>query len=63
LLKSHPTLVGEPLFYADIDSETKKSLPAVLFPSWTAPYGTDLGIITEIDPTTDQYKNILLANI
>lgn len=63
LLKSHPTLVGEPLFYADIDSETKVALPAVLFPSWSPPYGTDLGIITEINVNTDQYKNILLANI
>lgn len=63
ILKSHPTIIGEPLFYTDIDAETKKALPVILFPSWAPPYGTDLGLITEVNVTASQYKNILLANI
>lgn len=62
VLKSHPTLVGEPLFYVDIDNSTNKPLPVILFP-WSPPYGTDLGLITEINKNASQYKNILLANI
>ena len=63
IFKSHPTMVGEPLFYVDIDDSTQKPLPAILFPSWSPPYGTDLGVITEINDKASQYKNILLANI
>lgn len=63
VLKSHPTLVGEPLFYVDIDDSTNKPLPVILFPSWSPPYGTDLGLVTEINKNASQYKNILLANI
>lgn len=63
LLKSHPTMVGEPLFYIDVDADTKMKIPGILFPSWAPPYGTDLGVITEVHPEVGQYSNILLANI
>ena len=63
LLKSHPTMVGEPLFYIDIDEDTGMKIPGILFPSWAPPYGTDLGLITSINTYASQYKNILLANI
>ena len=63
LLKQHPTLVGEPLFYIDVDADTNMKIPGVLFPSWVPPYGTDLGIVKTINENAGQYKNILLANI
>ena len=63
LLKSHPTMVGEPLFYVDVDTENNIQLPGILFPSWCPPNGVDLGEITEVTTTASQYKNILLANI
>lgn len=63
LLKQHPTIVGEPLFYVDVDADTNMTLPGILFPSWSAPYGTDLGLITEVDIDSSQYNNILIANI
>ena len=47
VLKSHPTLVGEPLFYVDVERYWYENLACVLFPSWSPPYGTDLGLITE----------------
>lgn len=63
ILKQHPTVVGEPLFYIDVDADTGMKIPGVLFPSWTPPYGTDLGIIKTINEDAGQYRNILLANI
>ena len=63
ILKQHPTVVGEPLFYIDIDADTGMKIPGVLFPSWTPPYGTDLGLIKTINVDAGQYRNILLANI
>lgn len=63
ILKQHPTVVGEPLFYMDVDADTGMKIPGVLFPSWTPPYGTDLGLITAINENAGQYRNILLANI
>lgn len=63
ILKQHPTVVGEPLFYIDIDASSGMKIPGVLFPSWAPPYGTDLGIITSINIDAGQYKNILIANI
>ena len=63
ILKQHPTVVGEPLFYIDIDADTGMKIPGVLFPSWSPPYGTDLGLVTSINTDATQYRNILLANI
>jgi hypothetical protein len=63
ILKQHPTVIGEPLFYIDVDADTNMKIPGVLFPSWAPPYGTDLGIIKTINTDASQYKNILLANI
>ena len=63
ILKQHPTVVGEPLFYIDIDADTGMKIPGVLFPSWSPPYGTDLGLVTSINTDASQYRNILLANI
>ena len=63
ILKLHPTVIGEPLFYIDIDADTNMVIPGVLFPSWSPPYGTDLGVIKTINKEAGQYKNILLANI
>ena len=63
ILKQHPTIVGEPLFYIDVDADTGMKIPGVLFPSWAPPYGTDLGLVTSINENASQYKNILLANI
>ena len=63
ILKQHPTLVGEPLFYIDVDADTGMKIPGVLFPSWAPPYGTDLGLVTTINEDASQYRNILLANI
>lgn len=63
LVKHHPTLIGEPLFYVDVDAETNMQLPGILFPSWSPPSGTDLGVIEEVDTDTSQYYNILIANI
>ena len=63
ILKQHPTIVGEPLFYIDIDAGTGMKIPGVMFPSWTPPYGTDLGLITTINEDASQYRNILIANI
>lgn len=63
ILKQHPTVVGEPLFYIDVDADTGMKIPGVLFPSWVPPYGTDLGVIDFINENASQYKNILLANI
>ena len=63
ILKQHPTVVGEPLFYIDVDADTGMKIPGVLFPSWAPPYGTDLGLVTSINEDAGQYRNILLANI
>ena len=63
MLKQHPTVVGEPLFYIDVDAESGMVIPGVLFPSWAPPYGTDLGLINSINTNALQYRNILLANI
>ena len=63
MLKQHPTVVGEPLFYIDVDADSKMVIPGVLFPSWAPPYGTDLGLIKTINVNAGQYRNILLANI
>ena len=63
MLKQHPTVVGEPLFYIDVDVESGMVIPGVLFPSWAPPYGTDLGLIDSINTNALQYRNILLANI
>ncbi len=63
MLKQHPTVVGEPLFYIDVDAESGMVIPGVLFPSWAPPYGTDLGLIDSINTNALQYRNILLANI
>lgn len=63
ILKQHPTVVGEPLFYIDVDADTGMKIPGVLFPSWAPPYGTDLGLVTSVNEDAGQYRNILLANI
>lgn len=63
ILKLHPTVIGEPLFYIDVDADTNMVIPGVLFPSWSPPYGVDLGVIESIDDDAVQYRNILLANI
>lgn len=63
ILKQHPTVVGEPLFYIDIDAVSGMKIPGVMFPSWTPPYGTDLGTVETINENAGQYRNILLANI
>jgi hypothetical protein len=67
MLKQHPAVVGEPLFYIDVEvndnGNPKLVVPGVLFPSWAPPYGTDLGIIKTINVDAGQYRNILLANI
>ena len=63
ILKQHPTIIGEPLFYIDIDAGTGMKIPGVLFPSWTPPYGTDLGVIKTVNVDAGQYRNILIANI
>lgn len=63
ILKQYPTIIGEPLFYIDIDAGTGMKIPGVLFPSWTPPYGTDLGVIKTVNVDAGQYRNILIANI
>ena len=67
MLKQHPAVVGEPLFYIDVEVDDngnpKLVIPGVLFPSWAPPYGTDLGLIKTINVDAGQYRNILLANI
>lgn len=63
LLKHYPTIVGEPLFYVDVDAESGMKIPGILFPSWAPPYGTDLGLIEEVNTGAGQYYNLLLANI
>ena len=63
ILKSYPTIIGEPLFYINIDVDTNTVIPGVMFPSWAPPYGTDLGLITQVDVDAFQYNNILIANI
>lgn len=65
IIKTHPTIVGEPLFYVDIQKIDNKEmvLPGILFPSWSPPYGVDLGVVSQVNITASQYENILLANI
>lgn len=56
-----PAIVGTPLFYIDIEGGIE--LPGILNPSWLPPININLGTITEIHTDTDQYQNILLANL
>lgn len=60
-LKTHPTIVGEPLFYIDIEGGVR--LPGIINPSWLPPSNVDLGVITSVTESASQYKNILLANL
>jgi hypothetical protein len=60
-LKTYPTIVGEPLFYIDIEGGIR--LPGIINPSWLPPSNVDLGIITSVTESASQYKNILLANL
>ncbi len=56
-----PSIVGQPMFYIDIEGNIE--LPAIVNPSWEPPVNVNLGVINEVHPDKDQYKNILLANL
>lgn len=60
-----PHIVGTPLFYIYIDLEAGDGnvLPAIINPSWIPPSDVNLGTITSVDESADQYKNILIANL